>query len=63
MSLMASFLCSPFFPRDVLDEIWNLIDAVSEGFATYSFILGTTKHCCSLNSLALGLIMVLCAFV
>ena len=23
------------FPRDVLDEIWNLIESVSEGFSTY----------------------------
>ena len=28
-----------FFPRDVLDEILNLIESVSEGFRTYSFIL------------------------
>ena len=26
-----------FFPRDVLDEIWDLIELVSEGFPTYSF--------------------------
>ena len=26
-----------FFPRDVLDEIWDLIESVSEGFPTYSF--------------------------
>ena len=25
-----------FFPRDVLDEIWDLIESVSEGFLTYS---------------------------
>ena len=25
-----------FFPRDVLDEIWDLIESVSEGFPTYS---------------------------
>ena len=25
-----------FFPRDVLDEIWNLIESVSEGFLSYS---------------------------
>ena len=25
-----------FFPRDVLDEILNLIESVSEGFLTYS---------------------------
>ena len=28
-----------FFPRDVLDEIWDLIESVSEGFPTYSFLL------------------------
>ena len=27
-----------FFPRDVLDEIWDLIESVSEGFPTYFFI-------------------------
>ena len=27
-----------FFPRDVLDEIWDLIESVSEGFRTYSLI-------------------------
>ena len=27
-----------FFPRDVLDEILNLMESVSEGFPTYSFI-------------------------
>ena len=36
VSLMASFvLC--FFPLDVLDEIWDLIESVSEGFLTYSY--------------------------
>ena len=37
MSLMASF-CAVVFPRDVLDEIWDLIDSVSEGFPTYSLV-------------------------
>ena len=37
VSLMASFVLS-FFPLDVLDEIWYLIESVSEGFLTYSFI-------------------------
>ena len=32
---MASFVLS-FFPPDVLDEIWDLIESVSEGFPTYS---------------------------
>ena len=27
-----------FFPRDVLDEILNLIESVSEGFPSYSLI-------------------------
>ena len=35
---MASFVLS-FFPLDVLDEIWDLIESVSEGFLTYSFIV------------------------
>ena len=35
MSLMASFVLS-FFPWDVLDEIWDLIESVSESFPTYS---------------------------
>ena len=26
-----------FFPLDVLDEIWDLIESVSEAFLTYSF--------------------------
>ena len=35
VSLMASFVLS-FFPLDVLDEIWDLIESVSEGLLTYS---------------------------
>ena len=35
VSLMASFVLS-FFPLDVFDEIWDLIESVSEGFLTYS---------------------------
>ena len=34
VSLMASFVPS-FFPLDVLDEIWDLTESVSEGFLTY----------------------------
>ena len=33
---MPSFVQS-FFPLDVLDEIWDLIESVFEGFLTYSF--------------------------
>ena len=36
VSLMASFVVS-FSPLDVLDEIWDLIESVSEGFLTYSY--------------------------
>ena len=32
---MASFVLY-FFPLDVLDEIWDLNESVSEGFLTYS---------------------------
>ena len=36
VSLMASFCAVLFFPPDVLDEIWDAIESVSEGFLTYS---------------------------
>ena len=36
VSLMASFVLS-FFPLVVLDEIWDLIESVSERFLTYSY--------------------------
>ena len=32
---MVSF-CAVLFPRDVLDEILDLIESVSDGFSTYS---------------------------
>ena len=34
IGMMVSF-CVVLFPLDVLDEIWNLIESVSEGFLTY----------------------------
>ena len=37
VSLLVSFVLS-FFPRDVLNEIWDLTDSASEGFLTYSFM-------------------------
>ena len=37
MSMMVSFVLS-FFPRDVLDEILNLIESVFEDFPSYSSI-------------------------
>ena len=41
VSLFASFVLS-FFPLDVLDEIWDVIESVFEGFLTYS--LEYTTH-------------------
>ena len=35
--MMVSFVLS-FFPRDVLDEILNLIESVSEDFPSYSYV-------------------------
>ena len=37
-SIVVYFVLS-FFPRNVLDEILDLIESVSEGFPTYSFIV------------------------
>ena len=37
MSMMVSFMLS-FFPRHVLNGILILLEPVSEGFSTYSFI-------------------------
>ena len=34
---MASF-CAVFFPRDVLDKIWDLIGSVSEGSPSYYWV-------------------------
>ena len=36
VSLMARLFVLSFFPLDVLDEIWDLIESVSEGFLTYT---------------------------
>ena len=51
VSLMASFVLS-FFPLDILDEIWDLIESVSEGFLTYSYIdyIGGYRVHCELYS-------------
>ena len=37
VSFMASFVLS-FFPLDVLDGIWDLIESVSEEFLTYFYL-------------------------
>ena len=47
VSLMASFVLS-FFPLDVLDEIWDLIESVSEGFLTYSYVGSKTRSLCQI---------------
>ena len=38
VSLMTSFVLS-FFPLDVLDEIWDLIESVSEGLPTLKHLM------------------------
>ena len=42
VSLTASF-CAVLFPTSVLDEIWEVIESVSEGFLTYSRGIMTEK--------------------
>ena len=37
VSMMASFCAVLFSPLDVLDEIWDVIESVSEGFLTYPY--------------------------
>ena len=46
VSLMASF-CAVFFPLDVLDEIWDVIESVSEGFLTYSLYSNIYLESCT----------------
>ena len=45
VSMVVSFVLS-FFPRGVLDEILNLIESVSEGVPSYSFIFTDIFHRC-----------------
>ena len=45
VSLMASFF-AVLFPLDVLDEIWGVIESVSEGFLTYSCMSELFCLCC-----------------
>ena len=37
------FLCCLFFPRDVLDEIWDLIESVYVGFPSFSYNMTQMK--------------------
>ena len=39
---MESF-CAVLFPLDVLDEIWDVIESVSEGFLTYTSAEGGAR--------------------
>ena len=50
MSMMVSFVLS-FFPRDVLDEILNLIESVSEDFPSYSYQVELTEYSMILSCL------------
>ena len=53
VSLMASFVLS-FFPLDVLDELWDVTESVSEGFLTYSCYLSLgSESCLNLPNIAL----------
>ena len=40
------FFVLSFFPRDVLDEIWDLIESVSEGFPPYSWRVNLLQGPC-----------------
>ena len=46
-----------FFPRDVLDEILNLIESVSEGFPSYSTLKQIFAPTGANNFLRVDLIM------
>ena len=54
VSFMASFVLS-FFPLDVLDEIWDLTESVSEGFLTYFMLIFLQHNVIRLIGLASGL--------
>ena len=47
--MMVSFVLS-FFPRDVLDEILNLIESVSEDFPSYSYEQTSEKEKSVINN-------------
>ena len=51
--MMVSFVLS-FFPRDVLDEILNLIESVSEDFPSYSLYQETQPQINLLSSTTLS---------
>ena len=49
--MMVSFVLS-FFPRDVLDEILNLIESVSEDFPSYSYMVTCSFFLTSIGRLS-----------
>ena len=60
MSLLVSYFVLSLFPRDVLDEIWDLIESVSDGFPTYFRILEQILFC---NSSRKGRITIQIKFI
>ena len=55
VSLMAYF-CAVFTPLNVLDEIWDVIESVSEEFLTYSSLQMTFVVACDVIDKILTLI-------
>ena len=45
------FLCCPFSPLDVLNEIWDVIGSFIDGFLTY-FFTAKASHIFSTKSMA-----------
>ena len=56
VSLMASF-CAVLFPLDVLGEILDVIESVSEGFLTYFSLLAHTEYTLFLQKRLLIVVM------
>ena len=57
------FLCSLFFLRDVLDEILDLIESVSESFPTYSYNKQTGAKLNQFQPKVLQMLSFLCSFM
>ena len=51
------FLCCPFFPVDVLDEIWDVTESVSDGFLTYSSYIMFYLNCTNIH-ISLDLLLI-----
>ena len=57
VSFTASFVLS-FFPLDTMDEIWDLIESVPEGFLTYSYIERLFLFYSSTNTLFILIVII-----